>query len=91
MNNFLEQLLHMANTHNQKQLNLYMEMHKELRKFNKSYNSIYDEKLHEYKKINNYYKMEFIDFDEHLVPFDNSGEGKFPGKLTLKTPTRRPF
>lgn len=79
----------MANTHNQKQLNLYMEMHKELRKFNKSYNSIYDDKLNEYKKINNYYKMEFIDFDEHLVPFDNSGEGA--ARANRQTPTRRPF
>lgn len=75
----------MANTHNQKQLNLYMEMHEELREFNKSYTSIFDEKLGEYKKINNYYKLEFIDFDEHLVPFDNSGEGG-----AHQTPTRRP-
>lgn len=76
LTNFLEQLLHMANSQNKKQLNLYMEMNKELRQFNKSYNSIYDEKLNEYKKINNYYQLDFINFDEHLVPFDNSGEGK---------------
>lgn len=54
-----------------------MEMNQELRQFNKSYNSIYDDKLNEYKKINNYYKLSFIDFDEHMVPFDNFGEGEW--------------
>ena len=65
----------MANTHNQKQLDLYLEMHNELRQFNVSYHSIYDEKEKEYKKINNYYKIDFLDFDEHHVPFDHSKEG----------------
>ena len=72
----MEQLLHMASIHNQKQLSLYLEMHNDLRRFNTSYHSIYDDKNLEYKKVNNYYKIDFLDFDEHHVPFDNSGEGK---------------
>lgn len=65
----------MANSHNQKQLDLYLEMNKDLRMFNQSYHSIYDEKKDQFRKINNFYNLEFVDFDEHHVPFDNSNDG----------------
>ena len=76
LSSFLEQLLHMASNHNQKQLELYLEMQEDLRRFNVSYHSIFNEKENQFRRINNHYTVHFLDFDEHHIPFDNSNDCK---------------
>lgn len=84
LDNFLNELLNLANEQNQNQKKLYNKMQGLLNKFNSIYYSmVRDDK---FVKLNNFYRAKFIQFDRSYVPFSVEFQDKhFGSKLTVNS------
>lgn len=81
LKNYLNQLGHLSNSQSFKQNKLITEVNQTLNSFDTYYKSMV--KFNRYKKLNNFYKIKFINFDQNFIPFSKEFEtGAFGSQLT---------
>lgn len=80
---FLNQIKHLSSTHRAQQQLLMDDVLASLKDFNGYYKSMV--KGNKFKRINNFYQVKFMDFDQDYVPYSTDfSPGKFGAQLTEK-------
>ena len=78
---FLDQLVFLAQEQNINQKELLIDIQKSLDKFQQIYSFVYQNG--KYTKLNNYYDIEFIEFDGNYIPFSvEFDNGRFGAQLS---------